>query len=346
MLEGQDSVEATAEATESLSENSEDVKDQTEDSTDSSTVDNEDAKEDKASLLDVVKDAIADKEEAESEESSTSESDEDHEAVDASKEEATEKAETKDEDTDDLEDELSDEDMKSLKPKTRKSIERFRSQIDELRPRAEQFDKINDYMTEAGLQNEEVAGLLEIGSLIKTDPREALPRLEAAVQTIKQQLGEVLPQDLTDQVDAGLVDEDTALELSRSRAEAADLKRRNDELAAEKTTTAKEQDQSVMQEAVNSWVRQTAKSDPDYSMKKSLVEDKFFATVMKDGLPETAEAALKIVQDSYEAINEQLRPMRPQKTATQTTTSTLSTNAKPAPQSLKDAVRQAAGHEI
>lgn len=189
----------------------------------------------------------------------------------------------------------------------------------ELKPRAEQFDRITGFMDSNRLAPAEVAEGFEVMALLKSgDPdklRQALEWFEPRVQALRGALGEVLPDDIQQKVDEGALDADAAAELAATRAaERLRVQREKDDgdraTSAEKARVASEAATAAAQ-AVQTWEDGIRKTDPDYARKAELVETTSMAMVLKEGRPNTAEEALALAKRAYAKVNEQFAALRP-----------------------------------
>lgn len=216
---------------------------------------------------------------------------------------------------------------------------------------AENYRKITDYMEATGLQATEVAEGFEIMGLLKSgDPAnlaKARDWFADRLQALNESLGDVLPADLQAKVEAGLVEEETARELSRTRAAALRLETQNttrtaqDEearAASEATTQA-----VAMSTAVQGWEDGIKAKDPDYSDKKaSLVENQCRAIIQKVGRsPANPEEALSLVQRAYSEVNESLKAFVPKPKPVIPAPNGLSARAAVAPKTLREAIAAA-----
>lgn len=198
----------------------------------------------------------------------------------------------------------------------------------ELRPRAEQFDRITGFMEASHLTAPEVAEGFEVMALLKSgDPdklREALGWFAPRVQALRDALGEVLPDDLQAKVDDGALDADAAAELAATRAaERLRVRREKDEgdraTEADLVKAATEA-ANAQAYAVQTWEDGIRKSDPDYAKKAELVETTTMALVLKEGRPKTVEEAMALAKRAYAKVNEQFAALRPTPRPKDTTT--------------------------
>src|SRR3990167_2178150 len=144
---------------------------------------------------------------------------------------------------------------------------------DSFKEPAERYGLIEGFMQQHGLSTEEVAEGYEVMALLKSgDPAKlatARQWFSDRLEFLDGTLGNVMPTDLQQRVDDGLLDEEGAKEVARARADAALLKARD---AATTTATIAEQGRQqaaaiteVVTSAVQGWEERTKAADPDYA---------------------------------------------------------------------------------
>lgn len=260
----------------------------------------DDAKaESSKTLLDVVKDAVKSTDEEEGSSSSKSKQE-------ADSEEKADSSESKDEtkgDKDELPPFHNHPRWKELQQENKN-----------LKPQAEQFQKIETFMGTNNLTPTEVAQGFKIMALIKNDPARALEELNGYAYQLQTQLGYVLPKDLQDQVDDGRMTEEAARELS--------VTRQREQRTSETLEAERKSNQAAQQEAqlntlranisttITQWESDQKKRNPDYAVLQPMVLDRVRAIVTERGYgfesvqdaKDTADKALKDVQDRMKSF--------------------------------------------
>jgi hypothetical protein len=225
------------------------------------------------------------------------------------------------------------------------------SERNEFREGHEQYGRITGFMSEHGLSGEEFSQGMGVMAAIKSgDPTllgQARDYFQNGLQILNERLGHVLPDDLRERVEDGLIDEDTARELAQSRA--AETLRTTQ---AEEREAADSQAEEVrartalatsLATAVDGWERATKAADPDYSRKAELVETMCHAIVKRTGqVPDTAEKAVALAKEAYAEVNRQFKALLPPRRPIETTPRGSSTPTKAEPKSLREAIAQAA----
>lgn len=216
---------------------------------------------------------------------------------------------------------------------------------------AETFRSITSFMEQNSLSGDEVAEGFEIMGLLKRgDPASLAKAREWFVprlQSLDEQLGRTLPEDLRNKVEDGLIDEATAKETAQARAEAkllrdqAETSRQRDEQFQQRTAQVDQQQRNIA--AVTQWEAGIKAKDPDYAAKKAgLVETQVRALMQERGkIPANPDEALEYVQTAYERTNELLKQLTPKPKAITPSPSGMSAAARPEPKSLREAVEAA-----
>lgn len=207
----------------------------------------------------------------------------------------------------------------AAEPKDDKQARNFaalRQEVAAFKERAEKYDQLSGYLNESGLTADEFAAGLGIMRMMKSgDPNQALKALLPFVESLQSVVGEKIPADIQDKVDRGLLDEDSAKELARSRAavavanqrreqEQARLQEFSERTAAEREQQAAEQNAQRIGAAVSAWEKSWGESDPDYKAKHRLVMDRVVALMQSEGVPSTPDAAVAQAERARKEIDE------------------------------------------
>lgn len=281
------------------------------------------------------------------EEAPASEDQEDEEAA-----EAVAKPGDKPEEAEGDSEELNDDDLARLSKKTRKSVKRLlrdratlRGELDDVRPQAEQFQKVQRFIDEAGLVPQEVSAGFNIMRLMKHDPDKALETLTPYVHELMKITGRLLPADLQEQVRNGQISPDAARELSQTRARAA--LSQNRERQATETLTHREQSATqrqaidVMSNAVTAREQHWRTSDPDYAVKAARVIEKLKLAVHEGRRPATPEQAIALVDECKASVDKELKRFQPRRQQISPVAGGGSSpSAAPKPSSTLDAIRR------
>lgn len=210
---------------------------------------------------------------------------------------------------------------------------------DQLKPAAEQYQKITTFMNNNSLSTEEMAEGMQVMALMKNDPVNAYKRLKGYLDNLAPVVGEVLPDDIRQKVDDGFIDEDSAKELARLKAERDFHSQRYLEQQSRQERQVAEQNQKAMYESVATWEQAEKAKDPDWSAKYEMVMDRV-KSLLAEKQPTNAQEAVEVARRALADVNSRLRPLAGRSANLRGPTSSLSSaNTRPAPRSLEDVVR-------
>jgi hypothetical protein len=310
--------------------------------------------EDEPSTFEAIKEAL--KPEGEDEDESSSEEDE-----------KSEKSED-DKKSDDEED-VSDDDFEDFSPEERAKLkkataERFdklkglyresKEKVEELSGQLEQssveagyYRQFVGYLDENRISQDEANQLFHIGAMMKNDPNQALQLMTPYYNELLQLTGNVLPSDLQQQVQRGLITRELALEQSRLRASG----QANQAIQDEKERYQQQLDSdhqrkniAVMQSAIGDWEKQWSASDPDYTKKKDRVLDRVELLLVRaqkeDKLPQTVEEAVALANQAKSEIEADLKQFKPRKKVS-TVDGGSNASSLPEPKDTSDVIRRA-----
>lgn len=218
-------------------------------------------------------------------------------------------------------DEQKDGDAKQGKGKGRdQRIKQLADERDSFKDRASQWDQLSAWARDSGLAADELSQSLAIAKMVKQSPHEALAALRGVVADLEKVTGYELPEDLTEKVERGLIDEETARELSVGRNQVArtEQQRRDDaaQRAAQADLTSRRDLAQSIGKAVTEFETSLESTDPDYQKIKGLVKSKVVELMHEDGVPVDANSAVAQVKKAVAEIKQQLSSVIPQRKAT------------------------------
>ena len=242
--------------------------------------------------------------------------------------------------------------LRKLRPETRRRFEHLLGQRDEARatlnnlaPEIEQHRQLQGYLREHQLAAEDVNALLGVGaSLRKGDYQAFLNGVMPYVQAAQEALGVRLAPDMQRQVDDGLITEETAREVTRTRFRANQAE---DRVRQETTTRAQEDQNRALTEvrtAVETWENGVKGRDPDYSLKAVAVRRFSQALMQERGAPRTPAQAVALVEEAYRDATDAFAKARPSPRPTRVAPSGIngtSHGAASEPGSMKEAALMA-----
>ena len=206
---------------------------------------------------------------------------------------------------------------------------------DAYRTESDEFRKVTTFMSSNGLSTEEVAEGFHIMALMKTNPVEAHKRISEYKSRLDALVGDTLPPDIQKKVEEGYVDEESARELARFKAQHSLYEQQQ----ANAIQQRDQQSRGNIHSAVVNWEQQMKVKDPDWSAKQEMVTDQV-KLMLQAERPSTPEEALALVERAHSTIKERLSRFAPQRRpVTHVSSSTSSSHATAQPRSLLEAVR-------
>lgn len=222
---------------------------------------------------------------------------------------------------------------------------RFRELIAErngLREDAQRYKNVEQFIESHGLEGKEVADLIEIGGLIKTNPVAAWERMKPVVEQVVRAAGEALPDDLLAKVRDGALTREAALEVSRARAARQSMDTRQQWEQQRSQSERQRAVQASIDNTVGSWVEARKARDPNYASKEPLLQREIAFLQSTEGRPNTPEGVRAQLEKAYRAVNENFTApqARQQKPAIKPVTGGQQVNGSSAPkiESAMDAV--------
>jgi hypothetical protein len=224
-----------------------------------------------------------------------------------------------------------------------------------LEPQAQAADGVTRYLRDNDISREDFLLTLELaGAIRRGDFRTFYAGVQPYVKLAEEYLGISLPPDLQQQVQQGQMTTQAAHQYSRERMDRAMaqtnyLRTQHMHQAfaansqAQQQTQAREYLANQVRDTVNAWEQKVEQSDPDYAAKRAAVQDTMWAVVRERGIPQSAEHAVAIANESLRRVNERFRSWAPQRRPTSRIPSSTgrASGVAPAPKTLADAVRAA-----
>lgn len=252
-------------------------------------------------------------------------------------------------------DDPTEEELKNYSPHARKRIGQLLGQRKELREQMEGFQReteplkaqakiaadLQSFVQTTGLTKDDLDAGFNIMGMMRSDPQKALEALMPLVSQLQERVGNVLPADLANDVREGRITVDHALNLSRSRAQNAHLQETMRE-RDERTRAQQEQAQFTQAvhgaaTAVSDWERSKSTSDPDWHLKHERIAQLVELEVRRTGFPQNAQAAVQLHQKALDAVNSELKKLRPSPRPMSMASGHANPNSVDEPKSLMEA---------
>lgn len=215
---------------------------------------------------------------------------------------------------------------------------------------AVRYRNVQSFLDTNGISAEEAADGFTIMAAMKTDAVKAWEMLKPHVQKLLHAAGEVLPDDLAQQVQSGAMSLEAAQQVARAnaRVQAVETSRTFEQQRAERMQ-AQQTAQAVQQAAVD-WEADRQTKDPNYPAKQQLLMREVALLQRTEGVPNSPQGVKDQLDRAYKAIvlPATVRPAAPPpptvgqgvQKAKPTASGSASGNARPAPKTTLDIINQ------
>lgn len=249
--------------------------------------------------------------------------------------------------------EITDQELSRYGPKTQRRIKdllaqraEVNKQLEAVRPKAESYEKIDQFISENGLTNDDVAVVFDLAALIKKEPAKAYDRLQSLVANLGKAIGHELPPDLQERVRLGYLSEEDARELSKAKARNA----LTEQQIQERDAKAKEDSErrrieghvTSCRDTANKWEASRKSTDPDWNEKQQRIGELIELEVYRKGYPQTQEGVVKMLDGFLDQVNKEFSRFKPRpKEVRPLNSGSASSRATAEPKTLMEAVEQA-----
>lgn len=228
---------------------------------------------------------------------------------------------------------------RELKAKVKEFEDRFNTEFEPMKAKAEGLDKIGTFMRENNLTPAELDEGFAVMALMKNDPARALEMLLPKIELLELATGKRLPEDIRGRVDDGEITESAAHEMAKLRMQAT----ANERLANERAQQLEQRTQadfaSELRAAADAQEREIAKKDPDFQHKKPFVIDRF-RVLAAETPPRSSEDVSRLISKAHDDVTAAMRSMvKPQPTAPVIRSDQSTTRTTPQIRTLEDVVR-------
>lgn len=195
------------------------------------------------------------------------------------------------------EDEADLSDLKDVSERTKARFDKLlgergdlRTQVDELTPKAQEWDKVEQFREANGLSPADMAQALQFMALSRNDPRAALEQLRPQFEMLQSRAGEVLTPDLEAAVASGQITREHALSITRAQAAEAQTRAQAERGAKSEETRRQQEALTQRTEALTtvteSWEKTARAGDPDFMLKRNEIAAKAESIMRSEGMPE------------------------------------------------------------
>lgn len=231
---------------------------------------------------------------------------------------------------------FSEEELKHLSEKTqhrfRKLVElqktaegratEIQQELEAVKPKVEQMDKLSGYMREHGIQEQHLDNALGLTAMINRGDPAAIPVLENLLGHLRQVTGDVLPPELQKRVDLGYLTEDDAKNLHKANLRANRVEEQSKQERERGEADRRHKDAETVTrtaaETADTWNAEQVKSDPEWNLKRDRVTEKMELEVHRrlrdqgpEGFPRTPQAVRELLDKAKADVEKELKLFRP-----------------------------------
>lgn len=193
-----------------------------------------------------------------------------------------------------------------------------RDQVRDMAPRAKTSDDIVAYCQKNRVSPDDFQFGLHMMALVRNDPNKAWEALQPLVKDLQAHVGEILPADLTKEVEAGTISEARARELAAARRESARLAETRKVEGEERTRSeaSRTYDENVKKntDSVRTWEESWKAKDPDYEKKRERVWERLMVLIndaVEQRKPLTPELSVQLAEKAKGDVEKWLSELMP-----------------------------------
>jgi hypothetical protein len=136
-----------------------------------------------------------------------------------------------------------------------------------LKPSVDAHESVVEYCRQNGVTPEKFQKAVQLAALLENDPEQARKELEPIWNQLQGVMGEVLPTDLAEEVEAGTLSEERAKELAKLRNQQVLSTRKQQQQQQVTQATMQQRLVQDLTTAVSSWENTVKTKNPDFQPK-------------------------------------------------------------------------------
>lgn len=316
-------------------------------SSDSST-DKDVKKDPEQSLKDLISKGIKDVTEGAKAKSDSS-ADEENTKEDKDKTDETEGAEKPEDDSDKIqasEDINKHPKVKAIlreRKKARAERDEALKQVELYKKDAGQWQQIRNFLDTNRIPDSDAGEALKLAALWHKDPVQLFQRVQEIYMELGQRIGAILPQDLQEEVNQGLISQERAQQLASANGKTklvADKAQYTENQLAQQNNQ-REYDFRV--QLFNNWAEQTGKTDPDLQRKFPFILERVKYLLDTEGDPRSPQEAYDRLTRAHSEVSTRLKDFIPARPVTKPSPnpSAPGVSASPPPKTFDEAMKRA-----
>lgn len=164
------------------------------------------------------------------------------------------------------------------------------------------YRNIQKFMDENGIEAKEAADLFCFSALLRNNPQEAWKMAKPVIQQLLVACGEVLPDDLKAQVEAGQMTPEAASEVARSRAQVKTVEDSRSFEQKQRERREREDLNKSLYDTAMTWADTRRKRDPNFAAKEPLLKKEIAWLQSQEGVPNTPDKVKDQLERAYKAV--------------------------------------------
>ena len=168
---------------------------------------------------------------------------------------------------------------------------------------AVRYRNVDSFLTNNGITGDEAADVLQIVALSRFDAPAAWQRMRPFVEQVLRAAGEILPDELVQQVNGGHMTLEYAQQLSRAQAKAEGAVRANQHREALGQRQQQRNVSDAVNDAVGTWQSERELRDPNFAAKLPEIEKEIVWMHAKEGRPNTLKGVTDQLNRAYKTVS-------------------------------------------
>lgn len=212
-------------------------------------------------------------------------------------------------------------------------------QVEAFKTDATRYQSLQTYLTQNEVPQEDAANAIKYAAMWRSDPKTLYAKLGEMRQELGTKLGLILPKELQDEVDQGLITEQRANELAQERGRVAVQTEQLQRTQTQNQQRSQQEELNFRVDLYKNWATQISQTDADLTKKLPMITERLRFLLDQEGDPRDPQAAWDRLNRAYTEVNERLKTFTPPKQPTRPIPPSGGVVRQPAtaPSSLEDA---------
>ena len=189
-------------------------------------------------------------------------------------------------------------------------------QVETFKKDAGSYQQIRTFLSQNGVPDVDAGKALKMAAMYYKQPEELFKELSTLYVELGQRLGHILPPDLQNEVDTGLISVDRAKQLVKLRGQTLNA---HEQITATREQLGQRQQQDEYNFRVQlftKWQENTVRTEPDLQKKMPMVLERVKFLLDSEGDPANAQEAYDRLNRALTDVNQRLQGFAPPRTGT------------------------------